>query len=159
MNSASGLSESSRSVTEFLRYLLPMYGIPLTFSGAKIERKPKCPNGTNLFYFLSSLPLLPPPSHHGSVWLLPVFSLLLTNTVLYSEYGLAYPCGRKGFVGTTKKTSVGLLVLIPRCFHTSMFSFPFYQSNLYFIFSFSSYPTFHCCCFFFFHCSLILESL
>ena len=30
--------------------------------------------------FLSSLPLFP-LSHHGSIWLLPVISLLLTNTV------------------------------------------------------------------------------
>jgi hypothetical protein len=33
-------------------------------------------NGANEFCFLSSLPL--PPSHHGSIWLLPVISLLLT---------------------------------------------------------------------------------
>jgi hypothetical protein len=78
------------------------------------------PNGANLFYFLSSLPLIP-PSHHGSVWLLPIFSLLLTNTV--SRVRSCLSCGRRGFVGTTKKTSVGLLVLITRCFHPSMFSF------------------------------------
>ncbi len=32
-----------------------------------------------MYFFLSSLPL-PPPSHHGSVWLLPVISLVLTYT-------------------------------------------------------------------------------
>ncbi len=37
-------------------------------------------NGANSFSFLSSLSLLP-PSHHGRVWLLPVDSLLLTNTI------------------------------------------------------------------------------
>ncbi len=37
-------------------------------------------NGANVLCFLSSLPLLPP-----SVWVLPVFSLLLTNTVLPSR--------------------------------------------------------------------------
>jgi len=37
-------------------------------------------HGANVFCFLSSLPL-PPSSHHGgSVWLLPVISLLLPNT-------------------------------------------------------------------------------
>ncbi len=54
----------------------------------------------------------PPSSHHGSVWLLPVISLLLGIT-LYRECGLAYPYDWRGFVGTKKKTSVGLLVLIP----------------------------------------------
>ncbi len=37
-------------------------------------------NGSNVFCFPSSLHP-PPPSHHGSGWLLPVISLLLTNTV------------------------------------------------------------------------------
>ncbi len=37
-------------------------------------------NGANVFRFLSSLPLLS-SSLHGSVWVLPVISLLLTNTV------------------------------------------------------------------------------
>ena len=38
-------------------------------------------NGADVFCFLSSLLLLPPvpPDHHGSVWLLHVISLLLTN--------------------------------------------------------------------------------
>ncbi len=35
----------------------------------------------SLFYFLSSLPVPPPPSNHGSLWVLPVISLLLTDTV------------------------------------------------------------------------------
>ncbi len=34
----------------------------------------------NVFCFLSSLPLLP-TGHHGSVWHLPVISLLLTSSV------------------------------------------------------------------------------
>jgi hypothetical protein len=50
------------------------------------------------FCFLSSLPLL-----HGSVWLLPVVSPLLTNW-------LEYPYDRRGFVGAKKKTRVGLFV-------------------------------------------------
>ncbi len=33
----------------------------------------------NVFGFLSSLPR--PLSHHGSVWVLPVISIFLTNTV------------------------------------------------------------------------------
>ncbi len=51
-----------------------------------------------------------PPSHHGSLWVLPVISLLLTIT-LYRRYGLAYPYDGRGFVGPKKKTIVGLLVL------------------------------------------------
>ncbi len=38
-------------------------------------------NGAYVFYFLSSLPLPLSRSHHGSVWVLPVISLLLTSTV------------------------------------------------------------------------------
>jgi hypothetical protein len=38
------------------------------------------PNGANVF-FLSVVFTLPPPSHHGSVWLLPVIYLFLTITV------------------------------------------------------------------------------
>ncbi len=34
--------------------------------------------GANVFCFLSSLPLL--PQHHGSIWLAPGISLLLTST-------------------------------------------------------------------------------
>jgi hypothetical protein len=37
-----------------------------------------------------------PPSHHGSVWLLPVISLLLTNTV--SPVRLAYPYDGRPFL-------------------------------------------------------------
>jgi hypothetical protein len=36
-------------------------------------------NGANVFCFLSSIHHLP-TSHHGSVWLLPVISIFLTNT-------------------------------------------------------------------------------
>jgi len=38
-------------------------------------------NRADVFCFLSSLPLLSPATHHGSVQLQPVISLLLTNTV------------------------------------------------------------------------------
>ncbi len=41
------------------------------------------------------------PSDHGSVWLLPVISLFLTNTV--HRCGLAYPYDWRGFVGTKKR--------------------------------------------------------
>jgi hypothetical protein len=50
------------------------------------------------------------PSHYGSVWVLPVFSLLLTNTALHRGCGLAYPYDGRGFVGLKKKMIVGLLV-------------------------------------------------
>ncbi len=53
------------------------------------------------------------PSYHGSVWLLPVFSLLLTNTVS-RVCGLAYPYDCRGFVGAKKKTILGHLELVPR---------------------------------------------
>ncbi len=54
------------------------------------------PNGANVFCFLSSLPLLPPPPHHGSIWVLPVISLLLANTE--TRCGLGYPYGGRGLV-------------------------------------------------------------
>ncbi len=38
-------------------------------------------SGTGLMYFDFCRLYPPPPSHHGSVWLLPVLSLFLTNTV------------------------------------------------------------------------------
>ncbi len=47
----------------------------------------------------------PSPSHHGSVWLLPVISLLLTNTVS-PRCRLAYPYDWRGFARAKKKTSV-----------------------------------------------------
>ncbi len=43
-----------------------------------------------------------PPSHRGSIWLLPVISLLLIN--------IESQVRRRGFVGPEKKTSVVLLV-------------------------------------------------
>jgi hypothetical protein len=52
----------------------------------------------------------PSPYHRGSVWLLLVYFILLTNTV--SRVRLAYPYDWRGFVGTKKKTSVGLLVIL-----------------------------------------------
>jgi hypothetical protein len=46
-------------------------------------------NGANVF--LISVVFTPShPSHHGSVWLLPVISLLLTNAV-FAGAGFAYP--------------------------------------------------------------------
>ncbi len=65
------------------------------------------PKEANVFCFLSSLPLLP-PSHHDSVWLLPVISLISViskpNTV-----SPVWICLLK-VVGAKKKTIVGLLV-------------------------------------------------
>jgi hypothetical protein len=77
-------------------------------------------NGTNLFCILSSSPLLP-PSHHGSVWLLPDISLLVNNTDCIAGAGLpnAYPYDWRGFVGPKKKTSKGHICIlhmhIPNC--------------------------------------------
>ncbi len=51
-----------------------------------------------------------PPSHHGSVWVKPIISLLLNNTVSPVQ---AYPNGGRGFVGPKKKTVVGFLVFNP----------------------------------------------
>jgi hypothetical protein len=48
-------------------------------------------------------------SLHGSVWVLPVISLLLT----VSSVRLVYPYDGRGFVGHKKKTIVGLLVFNP----------------------------------------------
>ncbi len=39
------------------------------------------PSGVNVCCFLSSLPYFPSLSHHGSVWVLPIISLLLTCIV------------------------------------------------------------------------------
>jgi hypothetical protein len=75
-------------------------------------------NRANVFYFLSSLP--PPPSHHGSVWLLPAISLLLTNIV--SRVRACLSTWWEGFVGTKKKTSVGLLVLIHTVLYNNCFA-------------------------------------
>jgi hypothetical protein len=55
-------------------------------------------NGTNVFCFLSCFPS---PSRHSIVWVLPVISLILTNTV--------------SSVGPKKKTRVGLFVFNPLC--------------------------------------------
>jgi hypothetical protein len=51
-------------------------------------------------------------SHHGSVWFLPVISLLLINTV--SPVRPAYPYDWRGLVGAEKKTTVELIHFIPR---------------------------------------------
>ncbi len=64
-------------------------------------------NGANVFCRLYPSPT---PSHHGSVWVLPVIFLLITNTV--SPVRACYPYDGRGFVGTKKKTIVGLLVFI-----------------------------------------------
>jgi hypothetical protein len=58
-----------------------------------------------------------PPSHHGSVWVLPVISLL------YCQCWLALSYDRRGFVGSKKKTITGLLVFNPLC-HTSTVHLP-----------------------------------
>ncbi len=52
----------------------------------------------------------PPPSHHGSVWLLPVVSLLLTNAISRMRAFLPVYIWSESFVGTKTKTSLGLLV-------------------------------------------------
>ncbi len=52
------------------------------------------------FIFFSVVFTPPPPSHHGSVWLLPVIE--------YRGFRLAYPYDWRGFVGAKKKASVGL---------------------------------------------------
>ncbi len=52
-----------------------------------------------------------PPSHHGRVWVLPVSSLLLTNTVSQVQACLIKWWER--FRGTKMKTIVGLLVFNP----------------------------------------------
>jgi hypothetical protein len=63
--------------------------------------------------FFSVVFFTPPhPSHHGSVWLVPVISLLLTR--------LAYPYDLRGFEIAKKKTSVGLLVFNPLWYWVSI---------------------------------------
>ncbi len=63
---------------------------------------------------LFSVVLTPPTlSHYNRVWLLPVISLLLTNTVSPGRCGLVYPYVWRGFVGAKKKTSLVLLVFNP----------------------------------------------
>ncbi len=54
-----------------------------------------------------------PCSHHGSVWFLPVSSLLLTNTL--SPVRARLSIWWEKFVGPKKKTIVGLLVIDPLC--------------------------------------------
>jgi hypothetical protein len=56
----------------------------------------------------------PPPQPPGQVFGSYLISLVLINTV--PRCGLAYLYGWRGFLGTKKKTSVGLLLLIPRWF-------------------------------------------
>jgi hypothetical protein len=51
----------------------------------------------------------PPPSNHGSVWLLPVISLLLTNTI--SSVRACQIIGWETFRRAQKKTIGGLYVL------------------------------------------------
>ncbi len=68
----------------------------------------RLPNEANVFCFLSSLPLLP-PSHHGSLWLLPVISLLLTNTV--SPVKACLSILWKWFRGTQKEDDRGPLII------------------------------------------------
>ncbi len=60
-------------------------------------------NGANAFCFQSSFP----PSHHSSVWLLPVISLLLNNTVLPVRTCLSIWWER--FCGTQKEDDRGPL--------------------------------------------------
>ncbi len=62
-------------------------------------------NGAYVFCFLSSLPLLP-PAIHGSVWVLPVISLILTNTVWPVRACLSIWWER--FRGTQKEDEYGL---------------------------------------------------
>ncbi len=68
-------------------------------------------NGASVYFVFCRLYPLLPLSTTGSLWILPVISLLLTNTVSPVRPGLSYD-GR-GLVGPNKKTTVGLLVLNP----------------------------------------------
>jgi hypothetical protein len=63
-------------------------------------------------YLISVVFALSPTSHHDNVWLLPVISLFLTDTVTPVRACSIHMIGR-GFVGPKKKTSVGLLVFNP----------------------------------------------
>jgi hypothetical protein len=65
------------------------------------------PTGPMYFVFCRLYPVYP-PRHCGRVWVLPVISLLLTNTVSVSVSPVR-ACGPK------KKTIVGLLVFNPLC--------------------------------------------
>ncbi len=80
------------------------------FVGSKKEdeRGPP-PNGANGFCFLSSLL---PLTHHGSVWLLSVISLLLI--IIVSPVWACLSTWFERFRETQKKTSLGLN---PLCFH------------------------------------------
>ncbi len=74
----------------------PVPGRPVLYSSSIL-----C--GPLLFSVVFSPPF---PSHRGSVWLLPVISLLLTKTVSLVRACLSIWCGR-GFVGRgTKKQTI-----------------------------------------------------
>jgi hypothetical protein len=70
--------------------------------------------GANVFLFLSSLPLLPPPSHHGIVWLL-YLSSLYSN--LHCIAGPGLPIHRIGEVSwdSKRRRARGLLLKSLTC--------------------------------------------
>ncbi len=74
-------------------------------------------NGTNVFCFLSSLPLLLPATSAMFGSYLPAISLLLTNPVSPVWFCLIIRWER--FCGTQKKTIVGILVFNPLWFTVS----------------------------------------
>ncbi len=70
-----------------------------------------CERGHRILFSVVFTPP-PPHSHHGSVWLLSVISLLLNNTV--SRVRTCLSIWLKRFHGNQTKTTVGFLLLIPR---------------------------------------------
>jgi hypothetical protein len=73
--------KTSSSVLPSRLYTATIFNlVPSTFLSLSPPLWLPSSNGYNVFCFLSSLPLLPPPA--TSVWVLPAISLLLTNTVL-----------------------------------------------------------------------------
>ncbi len=77
--------------------------------GGQREDRTEWPGLTGPMYFVFCRLYPFSPSHHGSLWVLPTISLILTNTVSLVQACL-FP---RGFVGPKKKTIVGLLVFNP----------------------------------------------
>jgi hypothetical protein len=68
------------------------------------------------FTFCRLSPLSSTPSHHASVWVLPVISLLLTDT-MSPVRGLVYPYDWRGFVRGTQKEDECVLLSIQSSLH------------------------------------------
>jgi hypothetical protein len=74
------------------------------------EKRTFIPNlhqGPYVFLFSVVFTSSPPPSHHGSVWVQPVISLLLTNTI--SPLRACLSIGLERFRGTEKEDECGSL--------------------------------------------------